>query len=140
MSLRNSRYFIIEVCSYVILKQINQILNNKRKRSVMVMGNSLFSPASVFSTNIVGLVKIRSYCSFSQCGQTLTFLAFSIISSLIFSRVITAYAALEYRIFLYFVSSSEDNLILLQLLHVIKSSLWISSMKAICSTGSANSI
>src|ERR687893_3043868 len=41
---------------------------------------------------------------------------------------------------LYLASSSGCSLILLQLLHVIKSSLCISSMKAICNTGSASSM
>ncbi|CAI8209052.1 MAG: Uncharacterised protein [Candidatus Nitrosopelagicus brevis] len=35
-------------------------------RSLIVIGSNLFSPISVFSTNVVGFVKINSYCDFPQ--------------------------------------------------------------------------
>ncbi len=106
----------------------------------MVIGRSLFSPISVFSTKMVGFVKTRSYCSFWQWGQIFTFLAFSIISSLIFSRVITAYAAFVSLRSLYFARSSAESFILLHDLQDTSNNLWISSTKAICKTASANSM
>ena len=50
-------------------------------RSLIVTGNNLFSPSSVFSINIVGFVKISSYCGFPQCGHSFDFFAFSNICS-----------------------------------------------------------
>src|SRR5581483_1620820 len=108
--------------------------------SRIVIGRSLFSPASVLSTNIVGFVNIRSYCSLPQCGQSLTFLARSMISSLMLSSVMTAYAAFVSRIDLSCASSSGSSFILLQDRQVISKSLCMSSTNAIWSTGSASSM
>ena len=49
--------------------------------SLIVIGSNLCSPISVFSTKIVGLVKINSYCVFPQCGHSFAFFAFSMICS-----------------------------------------------------------
>ncbi len=121
-------------------RRIKSSLETFTNLSLIVIGNSLFSPTSVFSTKIVGFVKIKSYCSFWQWGQTFTFFAFSMISSLTFSSVITAYGSLLSRKSLYLTRSSLLNLIRLQALHVINNNLWISSINAICKTGSASSI
>ena len=47
----------------------------------MVIGSNLFSPASVFSTNMVGFVNISSYWDLPQWGQSFCLRAFSIIFS-----------------------------------------------------------
>ncbi len=49
--------------------------------SLIVIGSNLCSPISVFSTKIVGFVKINSYWVFPQCGHSFAFFAFSIICS-----------------------------------------------------------
>ncbi len=57
--------------------------------SLIVIGSSLCSPISVFSMNIVGLVKIISYCGFPQCGHSFAFFALSKISSgILFCEII----------------------------------------------------
>ena len=92
-------------------------------RSLIVIGSNLFSPISVFSTNVVGFVKINSYCDFPQWGQSFCFLAFSWIWSGILFWDKTVYDAWRSLILENSLISSGDILILPQVRHVDCSNL-----------------
>ena len=87
-------------------------------RSLIVIGNNLLSPSSVFSIKIVGFVKISSYCNLPQCAHSFAFFALSNISSGIRFWDIMVYAALRDLISKNFCKSSSEILILEQDLHV----------------------
>ena len=82
--------------------------------SRIVIGSNLCSPISVFSTKIVGFVKISSYWVLPQWGHSFAFFAFSIICSGIRFSEITVYAACFSLIFLNSSRSSCGTLSLAQ--------------------------
>ena len=104
------------------------------------MGRRRCSPISVFSTNIVGFVKISSYWDLPQCGHSFAFFAFSMICSGILFWEITVYAAAFDLILRYSSRSSWGTFRRVHVRHVDWSSLWMLSMNAMCRTGSASSI
>ena len=91
--------------------------------SLIVIGNNLCSPISVFSTKIVGFVKTNSYCVFPQWGHSLAFFAFSIICSGIRFCETVVYAAPLSLIFWNALRSSCGTFSLAQERHVDCSNL-----------------